>query len=152
MSRIKHYRHVSIDEIHSTPFSYSAEIEIPCSADHLFDVFEDAHAWTVWADAIKKVQWTSDKPFGVGTTRTVWLHGGRVGYEEFIEWKRGERMAFVFTKGNLPVSFFAEDYAVKSLGSDRCRVRWTMALGPTGPGKLALRLLAPVFPMLLKKC
>ena len=33
---------------------------------------------------IQKVEWTSPKPYGVGTTRSVHMMGDMVGYEEFI--------------------------------------------------------------------
>ena len=34
------------------------------------------------------MEWTSPKPFGLGTTRTVTMSGDLAGYEEFIAWER----------------------------------------------------------------
>ena len=54
----------------SAPARFEATVEVEATPQKIFEVFEDAHAWTVWALPIKKVEWTSPKPFGVGTTRT----------------------------------------------------------------------------------
>jgi len=48
----------------------SVEI-IKATPEQIFEVFEDAHSWTVWAMPIQKVDWTSPKPYGIGTTRSV---------------------------------------------------------------------------------
>ena len=43
-------------------------------------------SWPYWAVGIKKVEWTSPKPFRVGTTRTVTFADGTEVYERFIAW------------------------------------------------------------------
>ncbi len=97
------------------------------------------------APPIRRVEWTSPKPFGVGTTRTVYMAGGLVGDEEFIAWEPGRRMAFRFDAiSRKQVDAFVEDYRVEDLGSEVCRVSWTMALAPLGPGKIAMPLAAPL--------
>ena len=46
---------------------------------------------------IDRVDWTSPRPFGVGTTRTVTFQGGGMEvYETFIAWDPGKHMAFTF--------------------------------------------------------
>jgi len=51
-------------------------------------------------------------------------------------------MAFRFTETSMPnTAAFAEDYQVTDLGSGRTRVRWTMAMEPTGPSAAMLRVL-----------
>jgi len=111
----------------------AAEVLVRATPEQIFEVFEDAHAWTVWALPIQRVEWTSPMPFGVGTTRTVSMMGGMVGYEEFIAWERGKRMAFTFVGCSLDtVESFLEDYRVTDLGDGTCRVEWYMALQPRG--------------------
>ena len=136
---------IDLDFIHQTRFSFPATVELDCTPDQLFDIFEDPHSWTVWAGAITKVEWTSPKPFGVGTTRTVTMSGGMIGVEEFIAWKRGERMAFKFTQCNKSmITAFGEDYVVTDLGNGRCRLQWTMAMQPRGASKVFMSGFKPV--------
>ena len=138
--------------IKSTKFSFTATSELNCSPDQLFDIFEDAHAWTVWAPSIKKVEWTSPQPFGVGTTRTVYLPGGMEGYEEFIAWQRGQRMAFKFTHCNKKSTrAFGEDYIVTDLGNGRCHLEWTMAMAPAGFSRVVLTLIKPFMARAVQK-
>lgn len=126
-------------------FRFRATVEIDCSPDQLFDVFEDADAWPVWAGAITNVEWTSPKPFGVGTTRIVTMSGGMEGHEEFIAWERGARMSFKFTHSNKNnLHAFGEDYIVTDLGNGRCQLQWIMAMQPRGASVVFLSLFKPV--------
>lgn len=113
---------------------YTTEVDLDCTPDQLFDVFEDADSWPLWVPAIQQVEWTSPLPPRVGTTRTVQLTGGVEVGERFTAYDRGRRMQFVFT--SLPtagVDGFGEDYRVTDLGDGRCRLWWMMALLPA-PG------------------
>lgn len=138
-NRMNTCREVGLDFFESAPARFVAEVEVRATPEEIFDVFEDAHSWTVWALPITNVEWTSPKPFGVGTTRTVTMYGG-VGKEVFIAWERGTRMAFRFTETSMPnTSAFAEDYHVTDLGDGRARVRWVMAMETTGFSATMLR-------------
>ncbi|WP_101759329.1 SRPBCC family protein [Oceanicoccus sp. KOV_DT_Chl] len=96
-------------------------------------------------DPIQKVEWTSPKPFAVGTTRTVYMSGGLVGEEEFIAWEPGKRMAFCFTAMSQDsTESFAEDYQVTDLGNGSCKVVWVMAMEPKGFSKIVLTLFGPL--------
>ena len=75
---------------------YRFSQELPVTPDVLFDIFEDPASWPRWGTGIGKVEWTSPKPYRVGTTRTVTFWGGMEVYEEFLAWERGREMAFVF--------------------------------------------------------
>ena len=136
---------IDTDFIHNTRFSFPASVELDCSPDQLFDIFEDPDSWPVWVSAIQNVEWTSPQPFGIGTTRTVTMIGGLEGYEEFIEWERGKRMAFKFTQSNKnSLTAFGEDYRVTDLGNNRCKLEWTMAMAPRGASKVFMTLLKPL--------
>lgn len=129
----------------TAPFKYVAELEFNLSAAEVFASFEDADDWPRWALPIQRVEWTSPKPFGIGTTRTVYMMGGLTGFEEFIAWERGREMAFCFTHASRDnIESFAERYEVDELGPDRCRVRWTMAMKPKGFSKYFLPVFSPV--------
>lgn len=144
-------KRVTPDFFETAPRLFTAETEIEATPDRIFDVFEDAHAWTVWAGPIQNVEWTSPKPFGVGTTRTVTMMGNMVGEEVFIAWERGKRMAFCFTRASTStIGAFAEDYQVEDLGDGKVRVRWVMAMEPKGPSRLTLALFGPVMSWALR--
>ena len=70
----------------------------------------DGDTWTKWLP-ITKVEWTSAKPYQVGTTRTVWIGDQRVD-EVFFAWDEGSRMAFRFDRTTLPLKAGVEDYQV----------------------------------------
>lgn len=134
-------RAVGMEFFDEAPARFVAEVEVAATPEEIFDAFEDAASWPAWALPIKHVEWTSPPPFGVGTTRTVTMIGG-VGKEVFIAWERGRRMAFRFTETSMPnTAAFAEDYQVTDLGNGRTRVRWIMAMEPTGPSAAMLRVL-----------
>ncbi|HEY9036038.1 MAG TPA: SRPBCC family protein [Pseudomonadales bacterium] len=123
------------------PARFEASVVVKATPEQIFEVFEDAHAWTVWADPITHVEWTSPKPYGLGTTRTVTMSGGMIGEEEFIAWEPGKRMAFRFTQASMDsVEAFGEDYRVEDLGGGDVRVTWIMAMSPKGISKIFLKL------------
>lgn len=143
---------IDVATIRQTRFSFSASVELDCTPEQLFEVFEDPHSWTVWAGAIQKVEWTSPKPFGVGTTRTVTMVGGMIGVEEFIAWDRGKHMAFKFTESNSKlITAFGEDYIVTDLGDGRCQLQWTMAMVPKGVSKVFLTGTKPLMGWFMQK-
>ncbi|TFH22191.1 MAG: SRPBCC family protein [Myxococcales bacterium] len=138
-------RIVDVSFFDEAPARFEAVVEIQASPEKIFQIFEDARAWAAWAPPIQSVDWTSPKPFGVGTTRTVTMSLGMVGEELFIAWERGKRMAFCFTNTTMPnVAAFGEDYHVEDLGSGRCRVRWKMAMDPEGFSKTLMPMTAPL--------
>ena len=124
---------VGVEFLEQTRNIFVATETIKATPEQIFDVFEDAHAWTVWAMPIQKVEWTSPKPYGVGTTRSVHMMGNMIGHEEFVEWERGKRMAFSFVGCSKNVTEkFIEDYRVTDLGDGSCKVEWHMAMETRG--------------------
>ncbi|MBD2858517.1 SRPBCC family protein [Spongiibacter sp. KMU-158] len=115
------------------------------SSETLFSSLQSAEDWPCWAKPIQKVEWTSPQPFGIGTTRTVFMSGGMTGYEEFIAWERGREMAFCFTHCSKPnVDSFAERYEITPLAEDRCRLVWTMAMKPKGVSLVIMPVVSPL--------
>ena len=144
-------RRVDMDFFSTAPVRFTNVIDISATPDQLFAVFEDADSWTVWAPVIKKVTWTSPKPFGVGTTRTVDTQGDVTAYEEFIAWEHGKRMAFRFNESSKPgMEAFGEDYIVEATANG-CLLTWTVAFAPTGLGRVVMPLAKPVIKMVFGK-
>lgn len=99
----------------------------------IFALFEDADAWPKWYKGMDKVEWTSPKPYGVGTTRTVQLGPLKV-YEYFFRWQDNARFSFYFTGTNIPfVKALAEDYLLEPIDEHTTRFTYTVAFEPRLP-------------------
>jgi hypothetical protein len=104
-----------------------------------------------WCRVIDDVTWTSERPYGVGTTRSVRsLRGGNLLRERFFRWEEGRRKSFyVVEASGPPVRAFAEDYLVEPVTDGSCRFTWTIAYEPhplTRPtAALTNRLLRTLF-------
>jgi hypothetical protein len=81
-----------------------------------------------WCRALAGARWTSPRPFGVGTTRTMRVAGALVINEQYFRWEEGRRKSFYVVDANLPLfKSFGEDYLVEETGPGACRFVWTMA-------------------------
>jgi hypothetical protein len=139
---------VGVEFLEQTKNVFVAREIVKATPEQIFEVFEDAHSWTVWAMPIQKVEWTSPKPYAVGTTRSVHMMGNMVGYEEFVAWERGKRMAFTFVGCSKDATEkFLEDYRVTDLGDGTCEVEWHMAMEPKGFSRHIMFLTRPVMRM-----
>lgn len=139
---------VGVEFLQQTRNVFCAEEIIKASPEQIFDIFEDPDSWPAWGTPIQRVEWTSPRPFGIGTTRTVYMMGGLDGYEEFVEWERGKRMAFSFVACSKDVTEkFLEDYRVTDLGDGSCRVQWYMAMEARGFSRHMMFLTRPLMRM-----
>lgn len=116
----------------------TAVMEANCSADKLMETLAGDVIWTQWAPALKKVEWTSAKPYGPGAKRTVHLAGGQAVKENFFIWKDKEQVAFYVEEGTMPgLESFAENYVIEVINDGRTvRMTWTVAIQVTGIGAL----------------
>ena len=131
---------VDMNFLESAPVKIINSVDISATPEQIFAVFEDENSWPQWFTGIVGVEWTSPKPFGVGTTRTVNLGAMKV-YENFIHWEDNQRFAFYFTKTSLPfVKALLEDYRLEVLDSTTTRFTHTVAYEPSLP----LSLLGPI--------
>ena len=145
-------RKIELDFFASAPIRIVSEVDLPCTPETLFTVFEDADAWSEWVGVIERVEWTSPMPFRVGTTRSVEMPGGMIAYEEFLAWDAPRHMAFRFNQFSQKfLRAFGEDYKVTDLGNNRCRLAWTVAIDPNGPAALIRPVLKPLLAMNLRK-
>jgi carbon monoxide dehydrogenase subunit G len=139
-------RHYACDKvtdswIDTAPVRLVNSVTIRATPQRIWAALEDAAAWPRWASVITRVEWTSPAPFGVGTTRTVTMRGGMVGYEEFIAWEPHHRMGFRFNEASMDgVRAFAERYTLEPLADGRTRVGWIMAMQPKGVSRLIVPL------------
>jgi len=100
-----------------------------------------------WCRILSSVDWTSPRPFGVATTRTVRsLAGTNVLREYYFRWEEGRRQSFYAVQASAPMfRRFAEDYLVEPVSDTSCRFTWTIAYEP----KPAARVSNPVNRLLL---
>jgi hypothetical protein len=101
-----------------------------------------------WCRLLQDVTWTSERPFGVGTTRTVTALGGaNVLKERYFRWEEGRRHSFALVEASAPMfSRLAEDYLVEPEGPGSCVFTWTIAAEPRPLARIA----APVNRLLLR--
>lgn len=136
---------VGLDYFETAPQVHTAHEIVRATPERIFEVFLDGPSWTKWATPITDIEWTSPFPLEVGSTRTVSMVGGLVGYEEFIAWDPPRRMAFRFNEASKEgTEAFAEDYVVTALGDDRSLVEWTMAMTTGGAGAKLSRVTSPI--------
>jgi hypothetical protein len=90
-----------------------------------------------WCRILDEVEWTSERPFGVGTTRTVKsLKRTNVLHEHFFRWEEGRRHSFYVVEASAPLfNRFAEDYLVEPNGAGQCKFTWTIAFEPKAATK-----------------
>ena len=124
-------------------YSYPAELSVP--PERVWESITSDRALADWGLGLRKLEWTSPRPFGIGTTRTVVLTGGSVEIHEcFFRWEEGTRMSFYGVELNRGIlRSFAEDYLVEKTPTGS-RFTWTIAMTPSEKGKRLLRISAPV--------
>lgn len=104
-----------------------------------------------WCRILNRIEWTSPRPFGVGTTRTATSLGGtNVIREVFFRWEEGRRMSFYVTEASTPLfRRFGEDYLVEPTSDASCRFTWIIAAEPRPAARIASpvnrRLLGTLF-------
>jgi len=114
--------------LQSAPQRHVGVFEIPQTADRVWEDLTSEHTLG-WCRALRSVTWTSARPFGVGTTRTVkpGLPGLALG-EVYFRWEEGRRKSFYIAEATLPLfRCFAEDYVVEETSPTSCRFTWTVA-------------------------
>lgn len=133
--------HFSLQPVDETFFDNAPVVlreafEISMSAPEMWDELTK-HDPLGWCKVVDDITWTSERPFGVGTTRTVTaLKGVNVQEERFFRWREGTRKSFYAFKASGPLfKRFAEDYLLEPTGEDSCRFTWTIAYEPTLLGK-----------------
>jgi hypothetical protein len=115
----------------TAPARYVGTIDVPLPADRIWaDLTSDDTL--AWCRVISRARWTSPRPFGVGTTRTVRLRLGLLTVDEvYFRWEEGRRQSFYVSQASLPlIRRFAEDYLVEETTPGSSRLTWTIAAEP----------------------
>jgi hypothetical protein len=124
----------------TAPMRFKNAVELDARPAEVFAIFEDGESWPRWFAGMRKVVWTSNKPYGVGTTRTVWLPLLTVD-EHFFRWEQDRRFSFYLTAASMPfVHALAEDYLLEELAPGHTRFTYSVAIEP----RLALRMGGPI--------
>lgn len=137
----------------AAPVRHQFVRELDVSAKRLWEILEDPEPWPVWAaPGIAEVEWTTSKPYRVGTERTVFFIGGMEVYERFIAWTPEREMAFCFRGATQRVWWrFGEHYAIRALGEARCELTWTIAYEPRFVFAKLHALVGPLMRLSLKR-
>ena len=77
MSTFKPLKPVTEEFFKTANLRAIAVMEADCTPEKLMETLAGDVVWTQWAPALKKVEWTSPKPYGQSTKRTVHLAGGQ---------------------------------------------------------------------------
>ncbi|NLE80742.1 MAG: SRPBCC family protein [Rhodococcus sp.] len=115
--------------IETAPLRFVHVVDIDGDVAALWQALTVDDALEAWAMGITGAQWTSPRPFGVGTTRTVTVaKGGAALQERFFRWEDGRRMTFYATAASRPgFRKFAEDVLVEPRPGG-ARLTWTFAI------------------------
>ena len=115
----------------SAPKRFAETFEINKPAAEVWDELVEDGALS-FCRSLKGAKWTSPRPFGVGTTRTMpALYGALVVEERYFLWEEGRRQSFYAERTSLPMfRRFAEDYVVEETSPTTCRFTWVIALDP----------------------
>jgi uncharacterized protein YndB with AHSA1/START domain len=128
----------------TAPFRHTYPVELPVPPERLWASLTSDEGMAAWGLGVG-LQWTSPRPFGVGTTRTVVLplHAMTV-HEHFFRWDDGRRKSFYVEEANhRMLKRFAEDYLVEATPGGS-RFTWTIALEPLPSTALLVRASDPV--------
>jgi len=127
----------------SAPHVFRYQKRFAAPPDKFWEQLTSDTSVAAWGPAIKKVTWTSPRPFGVGTTRDVTAPGGAVMRERYFRWDEGRRHSFAVYESSLPLfKRFAEDYIVEPDGADTL-FTWVLAIEPKPAFAVPLKILAP---------
>lgn len=98
-----------------------------------------------WSPLITGVEWSTPRPFGVGTTRVVTLGPGLVSLRErFYRWEEGKRMTFSVDAVTRPMfTTFGEDLRLDET-LDGTRLTWTFAYTGVPALRQAMKLGGPL--------
>ena len=133
MPKLKKLTPVGLDFFETAPLRIRNSIVAECEPRDLMETIRGDTVWTEWAAILRKVEWTSPKPYCQGSTRDVTLVAGLVIRELFFHWKDDERVCFYVTASNAPsMRSFAEDYQIEPAGPGKTRLTWTLAADNTG--------------------
>jgi hypothetical protein len=127
------------------PIVYRFPARLPVPPERVWESLASERSMWDWGVGVKRLTWTSPRPFGVGTTREVVLPlGAMTVREQFFRWDEGKGYSFYVAEANRPgIVRFAEDYVIEPDG-DGCVFTWTIALEPKPALLRLMRVAGPL--------
>lgn len=115
----------------AAPLILREAFEVPLPAERVWGELTSDEP-LAWCRILQAIDWTSPRPFGVGTTRTVHALGGlAVLRERYFRWEEGRRHSFTLEEATAPLfRSLAEDYLVEAISDASSRFTWTIAIEP----------------------
>lgn len=113
------------------PFRFELDAVIPAAPAQVFAVLAEPSTWPSWYADMKRAEWRSQTPRGVGSVRQVVL-GGLAARERFVAWQPGRRLAFTVTEASLPlVTKLVEDFVLEPTSVGTTHLTWRVHYAPT---------------------
>ena len=130
----------------SAPHVFTNRKQFAAPPERVWESLTSDESLAAWGSSVKFVNWTSARPFGVGTTREVALAPGIVRVDErFFRWQEGVRYSFYVEHASVPsLRRFAEDYLLEHVGEGHTRFTWIVAIEARPAFAVPLRAIAPV--------
>ncbi|WP_441959632.1 SRPBCC family protein [Mycolicibacterium houstonense] len=125
-------------------FTYHKRYAAP--PERVWESLVSDESLAAWGPSVKRVNWLTPRPFGVGSAREVTLAPGVVRvHETFFRWDEGRRYSFVVEHASIPsLRRFAEDYLVEPAGDGQTQFTWVVAIEPKPAFAIPFKALAPV--------
>jgi uncharacterized protein YndB with AHSA1/START domain len=124
----------------TAPMRFTNVVELDARPAEVFAIFEDGDTWPKWFSSMNKVAWTSKKPHGVGSERTVWMTPVTLD-EHFFAWEKDRRLSFYLTGHSRPLAHaLAEDYLLEEIEPGKTRFTYIVAMEP----RLLVRMGGPL--------
>jgi hypothetical protein len=118
------------DVLFATASLYHARsVDVPSPAWQTWAALTGADV-PAWTKGMKRLTWTSPRPFGVGTTREIEMGSGFMLRERFFRWEEGRRKTFTGVADTLGLfRHLVEDYVVEDTErGSRLSWRWAAEL------------------------
>jgi hypothetical protein len=123
-------RPVDASFFETAPMRFTNVVELDARPADVFAIFEDGESWPMWLGGMKKVVWTSRKPYGVGAERTVTMTMVTLD-EHFFRWEKDRRLSFYLTGHSRPlVHALAEDYLLEDIAPGKTRFTYVVGMEP----------------------
>jgi hypothetical protein len=139
----------------SAPHVFHFAKRFAATPERVWESLVSDESLAAWSSSVSALKWTSDRPFGVGTTREVVLAPGLTRVQErFFRWDEGKGYSFEVYNANAPLfRRFAEDYVVEPAESDGTATlfTWTVAIEPKPAFALPFKPIAPLLKLAFGK-
>lgn len=129
----------------TAPYVYRLPVELDVPPERVWESLTSERALADWGLGLHRLEWTSPRPFGVGTTREVVLPGRAMAVRErFFRWDEGHRKSFYAAEADRPLlKRLGEDYLVEATATGS-RFTWTIAMEPRPRTRLLIGLTSPL--------